>query len=488
MTQTIEAARGDHRHRRCQSQRHRCRELRGRCLAGRSGISRIDGIDTLEVQSTVAAQVTGFRSAERDGRRRGAARAADGSRWRWRRRAKRSNRRGFTIDPDDIELQRKIGVSLGTGGGGLAFVEEQYRAFFTEGTGVALLDHRRHARQSLQRAVDRPAPARPVARALDRLHQQHRRDRLRRDAHPRRRRADDARRRGRCADRAGHPHGLREDARRLDAALGRSGASRRGRSARDRDGFVLGEGAWMFVLEDREHALARGATILAELAGYGSTCDAYHRVQIAPDVDEPVRAIELALADARRREGRDRLRQPARHQHRAERPHGDRCDEEVLSATRARQIPMSSTKSMIGHPQGACGAAGLAATVLCMRRGVRAPDDQPRRPRSRSAISTTCRTTLRRATCDVALCNCIAFGSKNSALVVVRVAMRDLVTLAPLELRSRGQRVSRFTSVSDAISATARSQEQSRLDDSRPALSAPGQVRTGRRCAGNRQS
>src|SRR3712207_2320449 len=66
----------------------------------------------------------------------------------------------------------------------------------------------------------------------------------------------------------------------------------------DRDGFVLGEGAWMFVLEEREHALARGARVLAELAGYGSTCDAFHRVQIAPDVVEPVRAIELALADA----------------------------------------------------------------------------------------------------------------------------------------------------------------------------------------------
>jgi 3-oxoacyl-[acyl-carrier-protein] synthase II len=66
----------------------------------------------------------------------------------------------------------------------------------------------------------------------------------------------------------------------------------------DRDGFVLGEGAWMFVLEDREHALSRGATILAELAGYASTCDAFHRVQIAPDVAEPVRAMELALQDA----------------------------------------------------------------------------------------------------------------------------------------------------------------------------------------------
>src|SRR4051812_5424829 len=66
----------------------------------------------------------------------------------------------------------------------------------------------------------------------------------------------------------------------------------------DRDGFVLGEGAWMFVLEEREHALARGATILAELAGYASTCDAFHRVQIAPDVVEPARAMELAMQDA----------------------------------------------------------------------------------------------------------------------------------------------------------------------------------------------
>src|SRR5205807_4032831 len=66
----------------------------------------------------------------------------------------------------------------------------------------------------------------------------------------------------------------------------------------DRDGFVLGEGAWMFVLEEREHALARGAPILAEVAGYASTCDAYHRVQIAPDLIDPVRAVELALADA----------------------------------------------------------------------------------------------------------------------------------------------------------------------------------------------
>src|SRR5690606_14209777 len=68
---------------------------------------------------------------------------------------------------------------------------------------------------------------------------------------------------------------------------------------RDRDGFVLGEGAWMFVVESEDHAHRRGARPLAEIAGYGSTSDAYHRVQIAPDVEECVRAMRLALEDAR---------------------------------------------------------------------------------------------------------------------------------------------------------------------------------------------
>ena len=81
---------------------------------------------------------------------------------------------------------------------------------------------------------------------------------------------------------------------------------------------------------------------------------------------------------------------------------------------------MSSTKSMIGHPQGACGAAGLAATVLGMRDGRDASDDQPRPSRTRSATSITSRTTRAQADVDVALCNCIAFGSKNSAIVVTK--------------------------------------------------------------------
>ena len=66
----------------------------------------------------------------------------------------------------------------------------------------------------------------------------------------------------------------------------------------DRDGFVLAEGAWMFVLEEYEHARARGAPILAEVAGYGSTCEAFHRVRLKECGEEPARAIRLAMEQA----------------------------------------------------------------------------------------------------------------------------------------------------------------------------------------------
>src|SRR5215467_4271207 len=66
----------------------------------------------------------------------------------------------------------------------------------------------------------------------------------------------------------------------------------------DRDGFVLGEGAWMFVLEERERALARGARIYGEIRGYGATCDAYHRVRLDETGEEPARAMALALEES----------------------------------------------------------------------------------------------------------------------------------------------------------------------------------------------
>ncbi len=94
-----------------------------------------------------------------------------------------------------------------------------------------------------------------------------------------------------------------------------------------RDGFVLGEGAWMFVLEPLERARARGARVLAEVCGYGTTCDAYHRVRLDESGDEPARAMCEALADAGLSAGRHRLRAVPRHLHAAQRPHRDAGDE-----------------------------------------------------------------------------------------------------------------------------------------------------------------
>jgi 3-oxoacyl-[acyl-carrier-protein] synthase II len=187
----------------------------------------------------------------------------------------------------------------------------------------------------------------------------------------------------------------------------------------DRDGFVLGEGAWMFVLEEMEHAQARGATMLAEIGGWASTCDAYHRVQIAPQIVEPVRAMELAMAEAG--VAKDEVGYVNLHGTSTEL--NDRMETAAMKkcfGERAYRIPMSATKSMIGHAQGACGAAGLAATVLGMRSGEVHPTINLDRPDPECDLDYVPNVS-RRVGVDVALCNCIAFGSKNSAIVVKRV-------------------------------------------------------------------
>src|SRR6266513_4292733 len=134
----------------------------------------------------------------------------------------------------------------------------------------------------------------------------------------------------------------------------------------DRDGFVLAEGAWMFVFEELEHAKARGAKILAEVAGYGSTCEAYHRVRLMECGEEPARAIGLAMQQARiGPENVDYV-----NLHGTSTQLNDRIETRALKLAlgddRAHQVPMSALKSQIGHPQGACGAAGVAATLVAI--------------------------------------------------------------------------------------------------------------------------
>lgn len=185
----------------------------------------------------------------------------------------------------------------------------------------------------------------------------------------------------------------------------------------DRDGFVLAEGAWMFVLEDREHAKARGARMYAEVAGYGSTCEAFHRVRLAECGEEPARAIHLAMKEA----GIARADVNYVNLHGTSTELNDRIETRALKLAlgdaRARQVPMSALKSQIGHPQGACGAAGVAATLVAMRHGEIPPTinlDQPDPECDLDYVPQT----KRRAQIEHAVCNCIAFGSKNSALVL----------------------------------------------------------------------
>ena len=187
---------------------------------------------------------------------------------------------------------------------------------------------------------------------------------------------------------------------------------------RRRDGFVLGEGAWILVLEEMEHALQRGATIFAELLGYGSTCDAYHTVRLDPSGEEPARAMSLALEDAD--VAKDEVGYLA--------PHGtstvlnDKTETRAIKlcfGRRAYDIPMSSIKSMIGHPQGASGAAGVAATILALWHGFLPPTINYEEADPECDLNYLPNQGLAREV-EIALCNCIAFGSKNSALVIAR--------------------------------------------------------------------
>ncbi|MFI5174276.1 MAG: beta-ketoacyl-[acyl-carrier-protein] synthase family protein [Terriglobia bacterium] len=189
--------------------------------------------------------------------------------------------------------------------------------------------------------------------------------------------------------------------------------------SQSRDGFVLGEGAWMFVLEELHQALSRGARIYGEVAGYGSTCDAYHRVRMDESGEEPARAMNLAMKEAQvSPEAVDYI-----NLHGTSTLLNDRIETRAVKLSfgaKAFTLPGSSLKSMIGHPQGACGAAGVAASLLAMRDHVLPPTINLEDPDSECDLDYIPEIG-RRKEIDVVLCNCIAFGSKNSALVLKRV-------------------------------------------------------------------
>jgi 3-oxoacyl-[acyl-carrier-protein] synthase II len=186
-----------------------------------------------------------------------------------------------------------------------------------------------------------------------------------------------------------------------------------------RDGFVLGEGAWMLTLELEDRARARGAPIYATVEGYASTCDAYHRVQMDPDGEQIVRCMTEAIG----RSGRAPEEIGYINYHGTSTVLNDaiesRCTRTAFGAL-AERIPGSSIKSMIGHPQGASGAAGVVATALALSNRFLPPTINQTNPDPECDLDFI-PNTGRPAEVDAALCNCLGFGSKNSALVLGRV-------------------------------------------------------------------
>jgi 3-oxoacyl-[acyl-carrier-protein] synthase II len=188
----------------------------------------------------------------------------------------------------------------------------------------------------------------------------------------------------------------------------------------DRDGFVVAEGAWMFVLEEYEHARARGAKILAEIPGYGSTCEAFHRVRLQECGEEPARAIGLAMKEA----GIGANNVDYVNLHGTSTQLNDRIETRALKLVlgqRAHDVPMSALKSQIGHPQGACGAAGVAATIVAMQNG-QIPPTVNLESQDPECDLDYVPDIGRKKEIEHAVCNCIAFGSKNSALVLRKIA------------------------------------------------------------------
>ena len=185
---------------------------------------------------------------------------------------------------------------------------------------------------------------------------------------------------------------------------------------RDREGFVLAEGAWTIILEELEHAKARGAEIIAEIIGYGTTCDAYHRVAIMPDGKQSSRALNLAMKDAKlNKDEVDYI-----NFHGTSTLLNDKVETLAVKRTfnsHAMNIASSSTKSMVGHPQGASGALGVAISALSLKNGFMTPTINMENPDPECDMDYVSNVG-REDNLNIAISNCISFGSKNSAIVL----------------------------------------------------------------------
>jgi 3-oxoacyl-[acyl-carrier-protein] synthase II len=182
---------------------------------------------------------------------------------------------------------------------------------------------------------------------------------------------------------------------------------------KDRDGFVLAEGAAILVLEERESARSRSARVYAELVGYGLTADAHHPT--APSNDGPARAMQLALADARLRP--DQIDYV--NAHGTSTPHNDANETKAIKQVfgpHAGRVAVSSTKSMTGHLIGAAGAVEAVATVLTVERDLVPPTINYRTPDPECDLDYV-PNQARPLPVSAAMSNAFAFGGTNAILV-----------------------------------------------------------------------
>ncbi|MBN1153720.1 beta-ketoacyl-ACP synthase II [candidate division KSB1 bacterium] len=187
---------------------------------------------------------------------------------------------------------------------------------------------------------------------------------------------------------------------------------------KERDGFIVGEGAAIIILESEEHAIKRGAKIYAEICGVGFSADAYHITAPVPDGEGAAQAMLAAIAEAGVGTGEiDYI-----NAHGTSTPYNDKTETQAIKKAfgdRAYDIPISSTKSMIGHLLGASGAAELVATILCLSHDTIHPTINYEVPDPECDLNYTPNKAVRKEL-NYVLSNSFGFGGHNASILVAK--------------------------------------------------------------------